>query len=114
MRRGTSLEELHERCKIDPWFLRNLYELVEMEEGLKAADPEDRTDWLRLAKQNGFSDLRLAALWEMSEGEVRALRHREGVLPVYKHVDTCAAEFETHTPYLYSTYEQECEAEPRT
>ena len=60
----------------------------------------------------GFSDRRLAALWQVEEGEVRALRERLGVRPVYKRVDTCGAEFQAHTPYLYSTYEQECESEP--
>jgi len=112
LRRGVSLEELFRRSKIDPWFLGNLREIVAMEADLAAADAEQRKDWLRPAKQAGFSDLRLAALWNLSEEEVRALRREAGVLPVYKRVDTCAAEFEAHTPYLYSTYEQECEARP--
>jgi carbamoyl-phosphate synthase large subunit len=112
MRRGVSIEELFERSKIDPWFLGNLQQLVAMEAELEAAAPEDRVGWLRPAKRNGFSDRRLAALWHLSEGEVRALRKEHGVTPVYKRVDTCAAEFEAHTPYLYSTYEDECEARP--
>ncbi len=112
LRRGVSQEELHERSHIDPWFLRNLAELVDMERGLEAASVEQRVAWLRPAKQAGFSDARLAALWNLDEAAVRELRKREGVVPVYKRVDTCGAEFEAHTPYLYSTYEDECEAEP--
>ncbi len=100
------------RCGIDPWFLRNLLEIVETEQALAAASQQERVAWLRPAKQMGFSDRRLAALWNTSEDDVRALRHAHGVRPVYKRVDTCAAEFEAHTPYLYSTYEQESEAEP--
>jgi carbamoyl-phosphate synthase large subunit len=111
-RRGASVEELHRRTAIDPWFLRNLQELVEMEAALAAAAPADRIAWLRPAKQAGFSDARLAALWKTSEAEVRELRRRHGVRPVYKRVDTCGAEFEAFTPYLYSTYEDECEAKP--
>ncbi|MEE8508163.1 MAG: carbamoyl-phosphate synthase large subunit, partial [Myxococcota bacterium] len=111
-RRGASIEEIRRRSAIDPWFLRNLQEIIEFEARLEASAPEDRKAWLRSAKQQGFSDRRLAALWQLSEDEVRELRHQEGVRPVYKRVDTCAAEFEAHTPYLYSTYEQECEADP--
>jgi carbamoyl-phosphate synthase large subunit len=111
-RRGAGVEELHRRTGIDPWFLRNLQELVEMEAALAAAAPAERVAWLRPAKQAGFSDARLAALWRTSEGEVRALRRAHGVRPVYKRVDTCGAEFEAFTPYLYSTYEDECEAKP--
>jgi len=112
LRRGVTVEELNRRCWIDPWFLRNLEELVAWEAELAALPEGERAEWLRPAKQRGFSDLRLAALWSSSEDEVRALREREGVQPVYKRVDTCAAEFEAHTPYLYSTYEDECESRP--
>ena len=111
-RRGASVEEVHRRSAIDPWFLGNVRELVEKEADLEAASPSERIAWLRPAKQAGFSDRRLAALWRIEEDEVRALRHANGVRPVYKRVDTCAAEFEAFTPYLYSTYEQECEAAP--
>jgi carbamoyl-phosphate synthase large subunit len=111
-RRGASLDEVQQRSTIDPWFLRNLHELVELEAGLRSATAEDRAAWLRPAKQAGFSDARLGELWGLSEAEVRSLRDEQGVWPVYKRVDTCAAEFEAHTPYLYSTYEDECEAEP--
>jgi len=111
-RRGVTLEEIHRRSAIDPWFLGNLQELVEMEAALVAARPEKRGAWLRPAKQAGFSDQRLAALWGLSENELRARRHEAGLRPVYKRVDTCGAEFEAYTPYLYSTYEDECEARP--
>ena len=83
-----------------------------MEENLASAPASERGEWLRPAKQAGFSDQRLAALWEVSEEDVRGMRIRLGVTPVYKRVDTCAAEFAAHTPYLYSTYEDECEARP--
>ena len=111
-RRGVGLEEIHRRSKIDPWFLGNLRDIVEMEADLAASSPEERLAWLRPAKQAGFSDRRLASLWETGEDEIREMRHREGVRPVFKRVDTCGAEFEAHTPYLYSTYEDECEARP--
>ncbi len=111
-RRGVDLEEIQRRSKIDPWFLGNLRDIVEMEAGLAAASADERAAWLRPAKQAGFSDRRLASLWDASEDEIREMRHREGVRPVFKRVDTCGAEFEAHTPYLYSTYEDECEAEP--
>jgi carbamoyl-phosphate synthase large subunit len=111
-RRGHSLEEVARRSRIDPWFLRNLQELTRMETALNAAEPDERELWLRPAKQAGFSDKRLSALWGLREEEVRAMRRACGVQPVYKRVDTCAAEFEAHTPYLYSTYEDECEARP--
>jgi carbamoyl-phosphate synthase large subunit len=112
LRRGASVEEIHERSWLDPWFLRNLRDIVQMEEGIAAATGRDeQVAWLRPAKQAGFSDSRLGELWSTGEDEVRALRHAEGVRPVYKRVDTCAAEFEAHTPYLYSTYEDECEAD---
>lgn len=112
MRRGISDEELHRRSKVDPWFLAQLRELVEMEQMLCDSTPGERSGWLRRAKQAGFSDARLGQLWGIAEGEVRALRRAAGVRPVFKRVDTCGAEFEAHTPYLYSTYEQECEARP--
>jgi carbamoyl-phosphate synthase large subunit len=111
-RRGVGIDEMFDRTRIDPWFLENLHQIVEMERDLMAASPERRADWLRVAKQHGFSDRRLATLWNTGEREVRELRKEHGVVPVYKRVDTCAAEFEAFTPYLYSTYEDECEARP--
>jgi carbamoyl-phosphate synthase large subunit len=111
-RRGSSVEEIFDRTKIDRWFLRNLEEIATAEARLIAATEEERDRWLRPAKQLGFSDSRIAFLWEMSEDAVRAKRWALGIRPVYKRVDTCGAEFEAHTPYLYSTYEDECEARP--
>jgi carbamoyl-phosphate synthase large subunit len=104
---GLSVEDIYQRTRIDPWFLNNIREIVEMEERLRecpslgAAD----ADLLRQAKQHGFSDRQLAHLWNTSENEVRRVRKLRGVEPVYKLVDTCAAEFEAFTPYYYSTYE---------
>ena len=112
MRRGTSVEELYQRTKIDRWFLRNLEEIVAAEQKLAGIPKTERVQWLRPAKQLGFSDRRIGALWGESEATVRKLRHEHGIRPVYKRVDTCAAEFVANTPYLYSTYEEECEAEP--
>jgi carbamoyl-phosphate synthase large subunit len=112
LRRGGSVDELYARTGIDPWFLRNLAEIVAHERALRALPAAGRPAALRPAKQAGFSDRRLAALWGTREEDVRALRQTHGVLPVYKRVDTCAAEFEAFTPYLYSTYEDECEARP--
>jgi carbamoyl-phosphate synthase large subunit len=112
LRRGTGVDEIFARSGIDPWFLGNLQQIVAQERDLARALPEQRREWLRPAKQAGFSDRRLAELWKIPEQEVRRLRREAGVTPVYKRVDTCAAEFEAHTPYLYSTYEEECEARP--
>jgi len=113
-RAGFSIEQVFELTNIDPWFLQHLAGIVAMEAHLTALAPGAREDAeiLREAKQNGFSDKRLAQLWQTPEGEIRALRHRLGVRPVYKRVDTCGAEFVAFTPYLYSTYEEECEAAP--
>jgi carbamoyl-phosphate synthase large subunit len=110
-RRGVTVEEIHDRTRIDPWFLRNLEEIAVAEANLARATEAERDRLLRPAKQLGFSDARIAALWETTEQAVRDQRHRLGIRPVYKRVDTCAAEFVAHTPYLYSTYEDECEAE---
>ena len=111
-RRGASVSELFDRTGIDPWFLENLREIAVAEGRLVSATSEQRIEWLRPAKEMGFSDGRIAALWDMSEADVRKLRWEHGVRPVYKRVDTCGAEFEAHTPYLYSTYESEDEARP--
>src|SRR5262245_46875704 len=78
LRRGIGIDEIHRRSRIDPWFLRNIRDLVELEVALSAAAPAERRSWLRTAKQNGFSDRRLSALWGTSEDEVRRLRHAEG------------------------------------
>ncbi|MCZ2343743.1 MAG: carbamoyl-phosphate synthase large subunit [Bacteroidales bacterium] len=104
---GLSLEEIHRITRIDPWFLRNMEELVRMEDEFRAAGPLARItpEIMLRAKQNGFVDKQLSNLWEASESEVRATRKAMGVTAVFKSVDTCAAEFEAHTPYYYSTYE---------
>ncbi|MBE0597129.1 MAG: carbamoyl-phosphate synthase large subunit [Desulfuromonadales bacterium] len=118
LRAGFGVDEIHALTRIDPWFLHNIQQIVEMEAELMRTPPEPgeetegRRDLLLQAKQYGFSDHRLATLWRCSEGEVRQLRHRLDLHPVYKRVDTCGAEFEAFTPYLYSTYESECEAAP--
>ncbi len=111
-REGWTEEEIYGASGVDPWFLAHLAELVEMEEDAAAPGLLDDEASLRFLKQNGFSDLDIARRQGEDEGAVRAARHRLGVRPVYKQVDTCAAEFEAHTPYLYSTYEQEDEAPP--
>ncbi len=110
---GFTLEEVHELTHIDPWFLAQIQEIVniELEVEKRTLGDLDR-ETLRFLKKKGFSDRRLAYLLDSSEGEVRKLRHSMGVRPVYKRVDTCAAEFATTTAYLYSTYEDECEAQP--
>ena len=111
-REGWTEEEIYGASGVDPWFLAHLAELVEMEEDAAAPGLLGDEASLRFLKQNGFSDLDIARRQGAEEGAVRAARHRLGVRPVYKQVDTCAAEFEAHTPYLYSTYEQEDEAPP--
>jgi len=106
---GFTVSELNQQTGIDPWFLRHMEELLQAE---KIARLDDNADWLRERKRMGFSDRRLAKLTGQTEDKIRALREKHGIRPVYKRVDTCAAEFEAHTPYLYSTYEQEDEAAP--
>ena len=110
---GFSLDEVHQLTHIDPWFLAQIQEIVQLEleiEKRTIGDLDEPT--LRFLKRKGFSDRRLGHLLDTTEHEVRKLRHRLGVRPVFKRVDTCAAEFATSTAYLYSTYEDECEAEP--
>ena len=119
-RRGFSVEEVKEVTFFDLFFLRQIKELVEIEQEIQSSGlPHNKEDFVTL-KSKGFSDVRLACLTGKTEFEVRSERHRLGVRPVYKRVDTCAAEFEAKTPYLYSTYEHphlgaekaECESEP--
>lgn len=110
---GFSLDEVHQLTKIDPWFLSQIKEIVDIELALEQRTLADLdVDTLLQLKRRGFSDRRLAFLLDTVEAEVRKLRHQFNVRPVYKRVDTCAAEFATNTAYLYSTYEQECESEP--
>jgi carbamoyl-phosphate synthase large subunit len=112
-RQGWSLEEVHEFTKIDPWFLAQIANLVDEESavsmgGLAMLD----YDRLRGLKRKGFSDRYLAELLETNEISIRELRHALNIRPVYKRVDSCAAEFAATTAYMYSTYEEECEAQP--
>ena len=108
-----SLEEVAGYSGIDPWFLVQIEELMALEASLDGRGVEhlDRTEWRQL-KRKGFSDARLATLLHTSEDQVRERRQELGLRPVYKRVDTCAAEFATSTAYMYSTYEEECEAAP--
>lgn len=108
LRRGYSLEDLHELTKITVYFLDILKHIVELEDQIKAS-PKDAAV-LKLAKQYGFSDPTIADLWQTDADSVRQLRRQNGIVPVYKMVDTCAAEFESQTPYFYSTYDHENES----
>jgi len=110
---GYSVDEVHALTNMDPWFLVQIEELMNLEQVFATKSLGDLdADLLRMMKRKGFSDKRLADLLHVSEKEIRSLRHQLGVRPVYKRVDTCAAEFATDTAYMYSTYEEECEAEP--
>ena len=115
-RMGMGLDEVYSETKVDPWFLEQIEELVTIENELKQRKIDSLSAAeLRFVKQKGFSDRRLAKLLGVDASSVRAARHRLGVLPVYKRVDTCAAEFSTNTAYMYSTYEAEhgeCESRP--
>ncbi|NOX50632.1 MAG: carbamoyl-phosphate synthase large subunit [Gammaproteobacteria bacterium] len=112
-RAGLTLEETFNISKIDPWFLAEIEDLVKTEKGLQnqAAEALDRNAWYAL-KRKGFSDARLASLLDSDEHQLRSLRQALGVRPVYRRVDTCAAEFPAASAYMYSTYEEECESNP--
>jgi len=110
-RAGLGVDEVHQSTWIDPWFLRAMEGIVRHEETLAGGLPRDAAAW-RQAKRMGFSDRRIAALSGRQEREARDARWAAGVRPVFKRVDTCAAEFEAYTPYLYSTYDEEDEAAP--
>ncbi|MSP52019.1 MAG: carbamoyl-phosphate synthase large subunit [Alphaproteobacteria bacterium] len=117
-RLGLSVEEVYAACKYDPWFLRQIADIVATEDRVRAQGLPTSVKGLLDLKAMGFSDARLAALSGRDEKSVAALRERLGLHPVFKRVDTCAAEFASHTPYMYSTYEgdgvlaPECEANP--
>ncbi len=115
LRRGVSVERVHELTKIDPWFLDQIAMITDERHHLEAADPEhlDRRTWRR-AKRLGFSDAQLGYLWSIDEREVRERRLAAGVRPTFKTVDTCGAEFAAETPYHYSTYEDTDEVAPST
>ncbi len=111
IRAGVSVERVYELSGIDPWFLAEIEELIHIERDIH---PEVGIDRSRLLtwKRKGFSDRRLAQLLGINEQAMRALRHAQGIRPVYKRVDSCAAEFAAATAYLYSTYQDECESDP--
>ncbi|MBK7616228.1 MAG: carbamoyl-phosphate synthase large subunit [Vitreoscilla sp.] len=110
---GMTLDEIFEETAIDPWFLAQIEQLIQTEQSLIGRTIESLSkDELYYVKRKGFSDRRLAKLLGTNQHEVRAKRHALNVRPVYKRVDTCAAEFATETAYLYSTYDEECEAQP--
>jgi len=117
MREGLSLERIQEATSFDPWFLERIAEIVVAESEIKAGLPDDAATMRRI-KMMGFTDARIAALTDQSETSVRKSRVEKGVTAVFKRIDTCAAEFEAQTPYMYSTYEAdamgevECEARP--
>jgi carbamoyl-phosphate synthase large subunit len=123
LRLGMSIEEIHDLTKIDPWFLHEIMDILEMEDLLAHElsvahihhddrPPPSAPALLLKAKQYGFSDERLAEIMGLDVDGVRMMRKKHGIIPTYKTVDTCGAEFEAQTPYLYSTYESECEAKP--
>ncbi|KZX90351.1 MAG: carbamoyl-phosphate synthase large subunit [Sulfitobacter sp.] len=118
MRHGMSDDDLHAHTMFDPWFLARIREIIEAEEGIRASGLPDDADTFRELKMMGFTDARLAMLTDSREAQVRDARLALGVKAVFKRIDTCAAEFEAQTPYMYSTYEAplmgeaECEARP--
>ena len=111
-RKGMDTEEIYELTSIDPWFLSNIKQIVDMENELTLLEGKIDKERLKTAKEYGFSDTRVSELIGKSEDDSRALRHSNDIESVYKMVDTCASEFEAHTPYFYSTYEREDEALP--
>ena len=108
---GMTLDEIHDASKIDPWFLAQIEDLIITEQSLATKTLSTLKDGeLYKLKRKGFSDIRIAKLLDASETEVRNVRHKQNIRPVYKRIDSCAAEFSSDTAYLYSTYEEECEA----
>ena len=113
LQHGWTIQEIYRLSRIDPWFLEQLQEVMRIQDRIEDRKLEDvPSEVIRAAKEAALSDRRIAYLTGTSEDEVRAYRKRKGIIPVYKRVDTCGAEFESFTPYLYSTYEEEDEAEP--
>ena len=119
LRRGFKTEEIYELSKIDPWFINNIKEIVEFDKEIKSKSEnffskknKELSSFLRKAKENGFSDKYISQIMHVDEATFRSLRKSLNINPVFKRVDTCGAEFEAHTPYLYSTYENECESLP--
>jgi carbamoyl-phosphate synthase large subunit len=113
LERGWSLDEIHRLTHIDPWFLTQFQQIVELARAVAAVGPRDLSDdLLRDVKRAGFADSDLSRLLGVDEDSLRARRIETGLVPAYKRIDTCAAEFESFTPYLYGTFEAECEAAP--
>src|SRR5216117_4106071 len=113
LRRGWSVETIHELTKIDPWFLQQFADIMALREMAELGEfREMSTDLLRTLKRNGFSDEDIAAVYGVDEAAVRQRRLDEAIVPAYKRIDTCAAEFESFTPYMYGTFEDVCEADP--
>ncbi len=112
LRMGLSHEEIHQFCKIDPWFIEQLQGIVDLERKVRKHGLPQTPGAFRELKAAGFSDARLAALAGKSEAEVRTLRRSLDVRPVYKRIDTCAAEFSTPTAYMYSTYQPPFAGQP--
>jgi carbamoyl-phosphate synthase large subunit len=113
LQHGWSLDEIYRLSRIDRWFLDQLQQVMDIQRDIEGSKLEEiDEEELRAFKEVALSDRRLAYITERSEDEVREYRKKLKIVPVYKRVDTCGAEFESHTPYLYSTYETECEAEP--
>ncbi len=118
VQQGMTLERIYELSRIDPWFLYNIYQIQSLEQQLRemARAGIDLQQWdtqlLKKVKEYGFSDVQLAKIFDTNEQNIREIRSTKGIRPVYKLVDTCAAEFEAYTPYYYSTYEQENEIRP--
>ena len=110
---GASIDQVFEATKIDPWYLRQI-EIINSQAAVIAQPGDLSAELLRTAKSQGFSDAQIASLRGVTEDEVRKARHHLSIRPVYKTVDTCAAEFEAFTPYHYSSYEEETEVKPRT
>ncbi|MDP6375333.1 MAG: carbamoyl-phosphate synthase large subunit [Pseudomonadales bacterium] len=112
-RQGWTLEDVHGESAVDPWFLAEIEDLVLTENEIARSQPQQfgAHQWYGLKRQ-GFSDTRLGTLMRVPEGEIRKLRHGHGIRPVFRRVDTCAAEFPAASAYMYSTYEEECEADP--
>ena len=112
-RQGLTLEDIYQECKVDPWFLAQIQELVQIEQSIQPQAMQELTkiDWYQL-KRKGFADRYLAELWHENEDAVREQRLKLGVRPVYKRIDSCAGEFPSETAYLYSTYDTACEAKP--
>ena len=112
-REGYSLDKIYDLTKIDPWYLVYIEDLMNIESELKNKDIDSiNHEKMQSLKSKGFSDARLANLLSVNEIDIRKLRISQGIVPVYKRVDTCAAEFKTTTAYLYSTYDEECESMP--